>query len=62
MTVSAATTKIGELTNEITPRLRRIVALFTEAGIPTDAVDNIQSHIWAKALYSAALNPQESGR
>lgn len=57
VTVSAATTKIGELTNEITPRLREIVALFNEAGIPTDAVDNIQSHIWAKALYSAALNP-----
>ncbi len=57
VTVSAATTKIGELTNEITPRLKKIVAVFNEAGIPADAVDNIQSHIWAKALYNAALNP-----
>jgi len=57
VTVSAATTKIGELNNKITPRLRKIVAIFNEAGIPSDAVDNIQMHIWAKALYSAALNP-----
>lgn len=57
VTVSADTTKIGELSNEITPRLRQIVAAFNEAGIPTEAVDNIQMHIWAKALYSAALNP-----
>jgi len=57
VTVSAATTKIGELNNEITPRVRKIVAIFNDAGIPTDAVDNIQMHIWAKALYSAALNP-----
>lgn len=57
VTVSANTTKIGELYNEITPRLRKIVTLFNEAGIPSDAVNNIQTHIWAKALYSAALNP-----
>ncbi|MGB2727961.1 MAG: ketopantoate reductase family protein [Halobacteriota archaeon] len=57
VTVSAATTKIGELNNEITPRLRKIVAIFNEAGIPSDAVDNILMHIWAKALFSAALNP-----
>ena len=57
VTVSAATTKIGELNNEITPRSRKIVAIFNDAGMPSDAVDNIQMHIWAKALYSAALNP-----
>lgn len=57
VTVSAATTKIGELNNEITQRLRKIVAIFNDAGMPSDAVDNIQMHIWAKALYSAALNP-----
>jgi len=57
VTVSAATTKIGELNNKITPRLRKIVAIFNEAGIPSDAVDNIRMHVWAKALYSAALNP-----
>ena len=57
VTVSAATTKIGELNNKITPRSRKIVAIFNEAGIPSDAVDNIRMHIWAKALYSAALNP-----
>ena len=57
VTVSAATTKIGELNNEITQRSRKIVAIFNDAGMPSDAVDNIQMHIWAKALYSAALNP-----
>jgi 2-dehydropantoate 2-reductase len=57
VTVSADRTKIGELNNGITPRVRKIVAVFNEAGIPSDAVDNIQTHIWAKALYSAALNP-----
>ena len=57
VTVSADTTKIGELNNKITPRSRKIVAIFNEAGIPSDAVDNIRMHIWAKALYSAALNP-----
>ncbi|MCW3134661.1 MAG: ketopantoate reductase family protein [Methanophagales archaeon] len=57
VTVSAATTKIGELNNENTPRLRKIVAMFNDAGIPSDAVDNIRMHIWAKALYSGALNP-----
>jgi 2-dehydropantoate 2-reductase len=57
VTVSADTIKIGELNNEITPRVRKIVAIFNEAGIPSDAVDNIQTHIWAKVLYSAALNP-----
>jgi 2-dehydropantoate 2-reductase len=41
VTVSAATTKTGELNNKITPRLREIVAIFNEAGIPSDAVDNI---------------------
>ena len=57
VTVSAATTKIGELNNKITPRLKKIVAIFNDAEIPSDAVDNIQMHIWAKAFYSAALNP-----
>ena len=57
VTVTADTTKIGALNNKITSRLREIVAIFNDAGIPTDAVDNIQAHIWAKALYSAALNP-----
>ncbi|MEA2032960.1 MAG: 2-dehydropantoate 2-reductase [Euryarchaeota archaeon] len=57
VTVSADTTKIGELNNEITQRSRKIVAIFNDAGMPSDAVDNIRMHIWAKALYSAALNP-----
>ncbi|RJS83463.1 ketopantoate reductase family protein [Methanophagales archaeon] len=57
VTVTADTTKIGALNNKITPRLREIVAIFNDAGVPSDAVDNIQAHIWAKALYSAALNP-----
>ncbi len=57
VTSSADTTKIGVLNSEITPRLRKIVAIFNEAAIPLDAVDNILMHIWAKALFSAALNP-----
>ena len=57
VTVTADTTKIGALNNKITPRLRALVTEFQDAGIPSDAVDNIKAHIWAKALYSAALNP-----
>lgn len=57
VTVSASPTKIGELNNKITPRSKEIAAVFNDAGIPSDAVDNIRMHIWAKALYSAALNP-----
>ncbi|MEA3488052.1 MAG: ketopantoate reductase family protein [Euryarchaeota archaeon] len=57
VTVTADTTKIGTLNNEITPRLRALVTEFQDAGIPSEAVDNIKAHIWAKALYSAALNP-----
>jgi 2-dehydropantoate 2-reductase len=41
----------------VTERSKRIVSLFNEAGIPSEVVDNIQMHIWAKALYNAALNP-----
>jgi 2-dehydropantoate 2-reductase len=37
--------------------LREIVTIFNEAGIPSNAVDNIQTYIRGKAVYSAALNP-----
>ncbi|OFV67069.1 MAG: 2-dehydropantoate 2-reductase [Candidatus Syntrophoarchaeum butanivorans] len=57
VTVSADTTKIGELDGSITERLEEIVAIFNDAGIPAEAVNNINMHIWAKSLYNAALNP-----
>lgn len=57
VTVSADKTKVGELNGEITPRLLKIVDAFNNAGIPSEAVRNIHSHIWAKAIYNAALNP-----
>ena len=57
VTVSADKTKIGALNGEITPRLLKIVDAFNNAGIPSEAVKNIHSHIWAKAIYNAALNP-----
>jgi len=50
VTVAADITKIGELNNKITPRLREIVTVFNEAGIPSNAVDNIQTYIWGKAF------------
>ena len=57
VTVAADTTKIGELNNTDSERLKAIVSAFNEAGIPSEAVDNIKMYIWAKALYNAALNP-----
>ncbi len=57
VTVTADKTKIGMLNGEITPEISKIVHTLNSASIPTEAVRNIQSHIWAKALYNAALNP-----
>jgi 2-dehydropantoate 2-reductase len=39
------------------PGLAQLVADLNQAGIPTQAVDNIQTHIWGKVLYNCALNP-----
>ena len=57
VTVSGDKTKIGELNGEITPRLLEIADAFSTAGLPTEAVSDIQSHIWSKALFNASLNP-----
>jgi 2-dehydropantoate 2-reductase len=39
------------------PQLHQVAAHLNQAGIPTAVVDNINTHIWEKALYNCALNP-----
>ena len=36
---------------------KKVAQMFTEAGIRTQAVENIEQVIWTKALYNCALNP-----
>jgi 2-dehydropantoate 2-reductase len=57
VTVSADNTKIGGLPGGIDPAFVEQLALtITAAGIPADAVDDIDRYIWGKVLYNCALN------
>jgi 2-dehydropantoate 2-reductase len=38
-------------------RVQEIAAAFTSAGIPTAYAENVESILWDKILYNAALNP-----
>ena len=38
-------------------RIIEIAEIFTQAGIPTLATEEIMKYIWAKLLYNSALNP-----
>lgn len=46
VTVFADNVKIGRLDNRVDKELKEIVEIFNDAEIPTDAVGNIQRHIW----------------
>jgi len=50
-------TLLGELTCARSPRLQKIVQLFNEAGIETDASDNIIRELWVKAIINSSINP-----
>jgi len=58
VTVVADKTYIGGLKAGIAgAHVAEIARLFTDAGIPTVATEDIQRFIWGKALYNCALNP-----
>lgn len=38
-------------------KLARVAAELNRAGIPTQVVEDILTHIWGKVLYNCALNP-----
>ena len=49
-------TYIGELTGEITERVKRIAETFNRAGIETHISQNIQGIIWKKILINVGIN------
>jgi 2-dehydropantoate 2-reductase len=46
----------GEAAGEETPRVRRLAALFTNAGIPHHASRNIRVRLWDKLAWNAGFN------
>jgi len=57
VTVSADNTKIGALPGGIDHGfVQQLAKTFTDAGLPTDAVADIDRYIWGKVLYNCALN------
>lgn len=49
-------TIIGELTGEITDRIKRIELLFNEAGLETIVSDNVIGLVWDKLLINVGIN------
>ncbi len=57
MTVAADATKLGGLPGGIDQAfVARLAQAMTAAGIPVDAVPDIERYIWGKVLYNCALN------
>jgi 2-dehydropantoate 2-reductase len=48
---------IGELTNQITPRLERVGKMLEGAGLQVKVTDNIREAIWHKVWGNSAFNP-----
>jgi 2-dehydropantoate 2-reductase len=57
ITAFADKIKIGELDHVRSERVEKIVKLFNDSEIPTEAVDNINHHLWSKLLHNSCLNP-----
>jgi len=57
VTVQADSIKIGRSNGDIDPIVEKIASTFADAGMPAEAVSNIQTHLWGKVLYNSALNP-----
>ncbi len=49
-------TCIGELDGKVTERVREIVRVFNQAGLETEASDNISAMIWSKLLVNVAVS------
>jgi 2-dehydropantoate 2-reductase len=50
-------TILGELDGRRSKRLENIVCIFNEAGIDTQASDNVVKEIWAKTIINSSINP-----
>ena len=48
---------LGEASGEITPRVERLAALLSAAGIPSAPVPDIRRTFWTKLLGNMAFNP-----
>lgn len=58
VTVHADSVRIGHYCREFPmAHLESIAQTLREAGVPTQATDQLEQYIWAKILYNAALNP-----
>nr|AFD03196.1 2-dehydropantoate 2-reductase [uncultured bacterium W4-21b] len=61
ITVTADDVRLGETSyRRLSPRVRSIAALFTQAGIKTKPTSDVRRYLWAKVLYNCALNPLAS--
>ncbi|MFJ3524861.1 ketopantoate reductase family protein [Pseudomonas sp. NPDC090203] len=47
----------GELNNELTPRLQRLVKLIESAGIEAQGTDRIRDQLWTKIIANLTSNP-----
>lgn len=52
---SRGATYLGEFPSGTSPRARDTAASFREAGIPTEAVENVSSVLWSKALNAVGV-------
>jgi 2-dehydropantoate 2-reductase len=50
-------TTLGELSGEITPRIKMLEAIFTAAGLNPVLSDNLQGILWGKLLVNVGINP-----
>ena len=61
ITVSADKTRLGEtVAKRKTARAEKLARRFTEAGIPCEAVSDVEKYLWAKMAFNSALNPLAS--
>jgi 2-dehydropantoate 2-reductase len=57
VTVSADKIRIGRHEGRIDTVVTQMVEAFNQAGMPAEAVSDIDERLWGKLLYNAALNP-----
>ncbi|MGC9327450.1 MAG: ketopantoate reductase family protein [Candidatus Hinthialibacter sp.] len=58
VTVHADSVRLGHYRREFPmAQIESIAHTLREAGIPTEATDQLEQYIWARILYNAALNP-----
>ncbi len=55
LVTSLGASYLGELSGDRSARVEQAVALLQQAGIPTDAVDDIRSVIWSKACNATGV-------